>query len=537
MSKRTLSLILSVAMLLCGLTVMTVFPAAAESVEMTPMHGEPFRPDGVTFGRVSFIVPKGTQGLTKDAWDGNIDHNTDLILLSYIKDGVTYENKTIRQIKEHLGNLALVRTCYTYDDQPDGSLRLNLVFHMDDHSKLKPEDIVAVTVKAGFVWCAGSPAGISGELSSLKLDRDVSFLTRGEAGITGVQIGNMGSEGTSLHVRFDRKDAESLKAISTVNLCPSAIPGKTLGDLVTIGGETVTELVKKGNVARFNFYGNTLIFHVDDPAYLAKIKNEHLEFVILPGFRWMNWDRDDWGNWAGSNKDKYTPVDGTLVTQPIVFYLDENAEVCVKTDGIRVEPGYKDTYFVGDRIDMTTLLIRMDQGGKVGEPMHILESMVTYDFSKVGEATVTVEVKGMKATYTVTVVENPDTEEPTEESTEELTEPVTSPDTEAPTTAPETEPDTEAPTVVPDTVPDTEPDTEPETETEPDTEAPTVEPETDPETDPEALPETESAAETSTGSGTDTTDQGGCGSALSGLWVTVAAMGLVMAAALRKKED
>ena len=103
---------------------------------------EQFRPDGVTFGRVSFIVPGGTQGLTKDAWDGNIDHNTDLILLSYVKDGELYANKTIRQIKEHLGDLALVRTCYTYDDQPDGTLRLNLVFHMDDHSKLKPEDIV-----------------------------------------------------------------------------------------------------------------------------------------------------------------------------------------------------------------------------------------------------------------------------------------------------------------------------------------------------------------------------------------------------------
>ncbi len=428
MKTRALLLLLSALLTLSALSVLAAIPSAAEAISMEPMHGEQFQPDGVTFGRVSFTVPGGTQGLTKDAWDGNIDHNTDLILLSYVKDGETYVNKTIREIKEHLGNLALVRTCYTYDDQPDGTLRLNLVFHMDDHSKLKPSDILAVTVKAGFVWCAGSPSGITKELPELTLNREVSFLTTGEAGITGVQTGNMGSEGTSLHVRFDRKDSESLKAISAVNLCPSAIPGKTLGDLVTIGGETVTELVKKGNVARFNFYGNTLVFHVDDPNYLARIKNEQLEFVILPGFRWMNWHQDDWGNWAGTNKNKYTPVDGTLVTHPIAFYLNERAEVCVKTDGIQIVEGYKDTYFVGERIDMTTLLIRMDQGGKVGEPMHILEEMVSYDFSKAGTATVTVEVKGMTATYTVTVVENPNTEAPTEE----VTEPVTEPETEAP---------------------------------------------------------------------------------------------------------
>ena len=490
MKHRKICLILTAVLLLTALLPALPLSAAAEGTVMEPLHGEKFQPDGVTFGRVSFIVPKGTQGLTKDAWDGNIDHNTNLILISYVKDGVTYENKTVREIKEHLGNLALVRTCYTYDDRPDGTLQLNLVFHMDDHSKLKPSDIIAVTVKAGFVWCAGSPSGITGELSSLKLDKDVSFITKGTAGITGVQTGSMGNEGTSLHVRFDRKDSESLKAISTVNLCPSAIPGKTLGDLVTIGGETVTDLVKQGKVARFNFYGNTLIFHVDDNAYRAKMLSEHLEIVILPGFRWMNWDRDDWGNWGGTNANKYTPVNGTLVTTPISFYFDENANVCVRTDGIVMEPGYKDTYFVGDRIDMTTLLIRVDQGGKLSEPMHILESMVSYDFSKVGEATVSVEVKGMKTSYTVNVVENPNAE------TETVTEAVTEPATEAVTDA-VTDAVTETPAEAPaETAADTV------TETAPETDAPAV---------------------------------SGCGSVLSALSVSILA--IAAAACLKKKED
>ncbi|MBQ4113750.1 MAG: bacterial Ig-like domain-containing protein, partial [Clostridia bacterium] len=156
-----------------------------------------------------------------------------------------------------------------------------------------------------------------------------------------------------------------------------------------------------------------------------------------------NWHQDDWGNWGGTNRDKYTPVEGTLVTQPISFYLNEKAEVCVKSEGLQIVEGYKDTYFVGDRIDMTTLLIRMSQGG---EPMHILEEMVSYDFSKAGTATVTVTVKDMTATYTVKVVENPNTEAPTEAPTEPPTEAPTEPPTEALTETP-TDPVTEAPAV------------------------------------------------------------------------------------------
>ena len=453
--KKRISLLLAALMLLTALSVLTVIPASAAAITMTPLHGEKFQPDGVTYGRVSFIIPKGTPGLTKDAWDGGIDHNTDLILLSYVKNGVTYENKTIREIKAHLGNLALVRTCYTYDDRPDGTTQINLVFHMDDHSALKPADIIAVTVKAGFVWCVGSPSGITGEMTDLTLNHDVSFITKGTPGITGVQTGNMGSEGTSLHVRFDRKDNASLKAISAVNLCPSAIPGKTLGDLVTIGGVTVTDLVKQGKVARFNFYGNTLVFHVDDNAFRNRMLTENLEVVINPGFQWLTWDKDDWGNWAGTNKDKYTVVENTLVTTPIAFYFNEQAEVCVKTDGITVEPGYKKTYYVGDSIDMTTLLIRIIYASGESDVMPILESMVSYDFSKAGTATVHIDVKGMQTSYTVTVKESPNTDAPTEEATE----PTTEPTTEAPTEAP-TEPSTEAPTA-----PVTETATETDSET------------------------------------------------------------------------
>ena len=77
---RVLVLILSVLTLLSAVSLPAV-AADAETIDMTPMYGERFQPEGVTFGRVSFLIPD-TQGLTKDGWDNNIEHNEDLVLIS-----------------------------------------------------------------------------------------------------------------------------------------------------------------------------------------------------------------------------------------------------------------------------------------------------------------------------------------------------------------------------------------------------------------------------------------------------------------------
>ena len=414
MKKRLLLCLLLACTMLCALVPMTA--SAADAVSMQPCYSLPFAPEGTTYGQVTFSVPGDVQGLTKDAWDNGLDHNTDKILVSFVKDGVAYENMTVKEVKDMLGDLPLKRTCYTYESGPDGSLYLNLRFHMDDHSKLKPSDFTAITIKAGFVWCAGSPSGISKELSTLTLDHDVYFPVNGKAGITAVKTGPMSGVDGALRVSFERKDRESLKAISAVDLCPSAIPGKTLGDLVTIDGVTVTDLVKQGKVARFNFYGDTMIFHIDNSTYLAALKENEYEIVILPGFRWMNWTQDDWGNWAGTNKDKYTPVPGTLVLEPISFTVNTADEVCVKTNGLSILDGYKDTYYVGERIDMTTLVVHVDYASGAGLDMMLLESMVSYDFSVPGTATVTVEYDGMVATYEVTVLPAPETNPPESET-------------------------------------------------------------------------------------------------------------------------
>ena len=97
----------------------------------------------------------------------------------------------------------------------------------------------------------------------------------------------------------------------------------------------------------------------------------------------------------------------------------------------RVLDGYKDTYYVGDRIDMTTLVVRVEYVNGGGLDMMLLEEMVSYDFSTPGTATVTVAYNGMVATYTVTVLEAPATEAPTTEPENE-----TEPESE---TVPETQ--------------------------------------------------------------------------------------------------
>ena len=110
--------------------------------------------------------------------------------------------------------------------------------------------------------------------------------------------------------------------------------------------------------------------------------------------------------------------------------------MCIKTDGFEVLDGYKDTYFVGERIDMTTLVVRINYAGGQSLDMMLLESMVSYDFSKPGTATVTVEYDGMRAEFEVTVLEAPETAAP-ETAAPETTEAETGlPETDA--FAPET---------------------------------------------------------------------------------------------------
>ena len=173
-----------------------------------------------------------------------------------------------------------------------------------------------------------STAALSLAISAMADDVTVE----GTAGITAVKTGSMGGDSSigALRIQFDRNDTESLKALSCVERCPSAIPGKMLSDLVTINGVTVTELIAAGNVARLCFYGDMLVFHIDVPEFLSNLKAEGYEIVILPGFHWVNWTQDDWGNWEGTNVANYIPVDGSLVTEPISFYVNMLDEVYVK---------------------------------------------------------------------------------------------------------------------------------------------------------------------------------------------------------------
>lgn len=532
---------------------------------ITPEYSGKVNPDGVTYARVRFFV-QSAQGLSKDVWDNNVEKNSDLILISYRKNGVVTENKTVPEVKAALGDASIKRVVYTYDDA-DGGLWLNLVFHMDDHSSLAPADIVAVTVKKGFQWYGSAltavadtglnsdvyfytdnakmeraasalvlsgepakaayetgetfdPAGMKatitykdggseevnvsadmctydfstagekevvvsyggasatktiavsepektvssigmkagysislvqyvktvsiGEGSKITVaysddsqeeidltEEMISGLTNEAAGsyqatiaykgqtcqadytvaaytavsaISGINYGTNYKQaaGNAFSVTFDRTDSGQ-KAISAVNLCPSAIIGKTLGDLVLIEGETVTSLVSQGKVARFNFYGGELNFHVDNAEYLNKLMNDGYVISILPGFQWLTFDRDDWGNWGGTNALNYTPIEGAIVTSRMEFSI-VGGKISKPVESISFTgTEYKNEYNKDDKLDFTGMTLVVTYNDDTTAVIDLTADMVAYDFSEGGEKTVEITYAGKTASFTVTV--------------------------------------------------------------------------------------------------------------------------------------
>lgn len=246
--------------------------------EMTPVYDEAFQPEGVTYGKVTFSMPASVAGsLTKDAWDGGIDHNTDLILVSFIKDDTIYKDMTIREVKELLGEDSIKRTCYTYDDPTDGTVRLNLVFHFDNHDALAPAQIFSVTVKSGFVWCVGSPSGISGELSDVALDKDVTFtfkstpavLTPDEAGLIKDNHDAENADNYAASIAGWMGFSSVIDAVgcsvdgsAIVWMPESSINRSPEGPVKELAGENAVRYSIKADLTKAGFGEHTIVFYV-----------------------------------------------------------------------------------------------------------------------------------------------------------------------------------------------------------------------------------------------------------------------------------
>ncbi len=222
----------------------------------------------------------------------------------------------------------------------------------------------------------------------------------GTSFIKGINYGPVyGSEGTGYanFVGIDDVTAP-LKALWNVDKAKSLIIGKTNGDLVTINGVTLTQLVSEGKVARMLMNGRNFGFHIDDAEFMATVKNG-AEICFLPGFAWLTNSSDAWG---APTPETYEPIENAVVTSPLYFSF-KNDKVNKVIDTVTLKGTPKAAYNKGDVIDVTGLSLAVKYKGFDVEYVDLTADMCEYDFASAGNKTVTVTYDGKTVTFDVTV--------------------------------------------------------------------------------------------------------------------------------------
>lgn len=222
----------------------------------------------------------------------------------------------------------------------------------------------------------------------------------GTSFIKGINYGPVyGSEGTGYanFVGIDDVTAP-LKALWNVDKAKSLIIGKTNGDLVTINGVTLTQLVSEGKVARMLMNGRNFGFHIDDAEFMATVKSG-AEICFLPGFAWLTNSSDAWG---APTPETYEPIENAVVTSPLYFSF-KNDKVNKVIDTVTLKGTPKAAYNKGDVIDVTGLSLAVKYKGFDVEYVDLTADMCEYDFASAGNKTVTVTYGGKTVTFDVTV--------------------------------------------------------------------------------------------------------------------------------------
>ena len=200
-------------------------------------------------------------------------------------------------------------------------------------------------------------------------------------------------------IEFNRTDDSNLKALWSVNKGPSAIIGKTNGDLVTINGVTVTQLVEEKKVARMWVYGKLLGFHIDDADFMATVKGG-AEICILPGFAWTVNSADTWGN--DGSFENYTIIEDAVITAPAYFRFKDGVSAKI-LETVTLQGTPKNAYYKGDVIDVTGLTLSVKYKGFDAETVNLTADMCDYDFTSAGDKTVTITYEDKTVTFDVTV--------------------------------------------------------------------------------------------------------------------------------------
>lgn len=215
-----------------------------------------------------------------------------------------------------------------------------------------------------------------------------------------------GTEGTGYATLdgIDDVNAE-LKALWDVDKAPSLVMGKTNGDLVTINGVTLTQLVNDKQYASYKFArmlmnGRNFAFHIDDATFMNTVKNG-AEICFLPGFSWVTYTTDKWGD--SSACANYTPIENAVITKPTYFCF-KNGNVCKVIDSVTLVGTPKASYYTGDVIDVTGLKLSVKYKGFDAEEIALTADMCEYDFREAGnDKTVSITYDGKTVTFNVNV--------------------------------------------------------------------------------------------------------------------------------------
>lgn len=215
-----------------------------------------------------------------------------------------------------------------------------------------------------------------------------------------------GTEGTGYATLdgIDDVNAE-LKALWDVDKAPSLVMGKTNGDLVTINGVTLTQLVNDKQYASYRFArmlmnGRNFAFHIDDATFMNTVKNG-AEICFLPGFSWVTYTTDKWGD--SSACANYTPIENAVITKPTYFCF-KNGNVCKVIDSVTLVGTPKASYYTGDVIDVTGLKLSVKYKGFDAEEIALTADMCEYDFREAGnDKTVSITYDGKTVTFNVNV--------------------------------------------------------------------------------------------------------------------------------------
>lgn len=249
-------------------------------------------------------------------------------------------------------------------------------------------------------------ATVTYEGQTCKIKYDVAAYTS-TSYFKGVNYGPIyGTEGTGYATLdgIDDVNAE-LKALWDVDKAPSLVMGKTNGDLVTINGVTLTQLVNDKQYASYKFArmlmnGRNFAFHIDDATFMNTVKSG-AEICFLPGFSWVTYTTDKWGD--SSQCANYTPIENAVITKPTYFCF-KNGNVCKVIDSVTLVGTPKASYYTGDVIDVTGLKLSVKYKGFDAEEIALTADMCEYDFREAGnDKTVSITYDGKTVTFNVNV--------------------------------------------------------------------------------------------------------------------------------------